>query len=400
MNKYDRRAARHAVPGPLTRDDAGTGTAGTAVPDTRYAAQTVGGGAVLLLGLFFVAMAGVGLTGAWATYHNMKKALGDGDQALGLVAAGEGVVGLLGLGLISLTLISRPYPLPLRVGLWLMPLVGSAIGLNLAKTDVDRIVYAATPLAMTAAAELAGYIARSIVVHRTGHDAEADRRTGDLLRRIEYHQARSKQHPDEKVRSASEVEAWKLAERVGRGDPRLTAALSGSYTSRSTAPALAALDTLYGRTPADPQPELPGPVSAPAALVGPPPIPVAVAEAPAPVAQPAPEPVPVPDARREEIPGQLLFDAADTEPGTAPGTADTVQEEAPQERPAPQPGVQLADVELDMVVLMIRAETDPPRSFRAMQTRFRELGYVGGGERLQAAWKRVGADDPITTPEG
>ncbi|MFG2919566.1 hypothetical protein ACGF0D_42705 [Kitasatospora sp. NPDC048298] len=398
-NKYDRRAARHAVPDPLTRGEVGTGTAADmAVPD-RHAPGAIGGGAALLLGTIFVAMACVGTAGGWATYHNMKTALGknSSDMALGLVAAGEGVVGLLGLSLIALTVIRRPYPLPLRLGLWAMPVVGAVIGVNLAHDDVHRIVYAATPLAMTAAAELAGHIARSIVVHRTGHDAEADRRTGDLLRRIEYHQARSQHHPDKKVRAKSAEQAWRLAERVGRGDSRLTTRLTASYTDRAGAPALAALDALYGRTPAEVglRP-LPAPEPVPAIAAAPQPTP-ALVQVPAPARQsaPEPEPVPVPEARREEVPGQMLFEEADTDPGTAADTADEVEEEAPQEQPIPQPGVQLADIELDMVVLMIRSETNPPRSFREMETRFRELGYIGGADRLRAAWKRVTESDPI-----
>ncbi|MFD0403385.1 hypothetical protein ACFVHI_35520 [Kitasatospora sp. NPDC127121] len=382
------------MPDPLTSTNARTGTADTAVPDTR---RTVGGGAAALLALIFIAMAAVGVAGGWATYHNMTKALGDGYMAVGLVASGEGVVGLLGLTLVALTMISRPYPWPFRVGLWLMPVLGSAVGIYLAKDGAHRVVYAVTPLAMTAAAELAGYVARSIVVHRTGHDAEADRRTGELLRRIEFHTARAEHHPDESTRKESTAEAWKLAERLSRGDSRLTTtALTEGYADRTTASALRALDGLYGRTtaPAGPQPVFAAPPAAPA-ILAPAPTP-ARTEALAPVDQVVPEPRPVPGPVREEIPGQLPFDTVDTGTGTGADTADT-DEQAPQPQPVPQPGVQLADIELDMVVLMIRAETNPPRSYREMESRFRELGYVGGGERLRAAWKRVTeADAPIT----
>ncbi|MFD8708158.1 hypothetical protein ACFV1W_37205 [Kitasatospora sp. NPDC059648] len=384
--EYDRHTPRHAVPGPLT---SGSGTADTAVPDTR---RTVGGGAVALLALIFIAMAAVGIAGGWATYHNMKSALGDSDMAVGLVAAGEGVVAVLGLTLIALTLIARPYPLPFRLGLWIMPVLGSAVGIYLAHDGAHRVVYAVTPLAMTAAAELAGYVARSIVVHRTGQDAEADRRTGELLRRIEFHTARAQHHPDEATRKESATAAWKLAERLGRGDFRLTTALTDGYAERTTASALAALDGLYGRTPAQagPQP-LPAPQPVPAILATPEPTPDRT-EVPAPVDQVVPEPRPVPEPVREEIPGQLPFDTVDTGTGTAADTADT--EEEPAQRSAPQPGVQLSDIELDAVVHMIRTATNPPSSFRDMEARFRQLGFVGSADRVRAAWKRVTADDP------
>jgi hypothetical protein len=392
-NKYD----RHAVPGPLTS----TGTADTAVPDAHPTTRAVGGGAVLILALIFIAMAAVGTAGGWATYHNMSTALGDSEMAVGLVAAGEGVVAVLGLTLIALTLIARPYPLPLRIGLWIMPVVGSAVGLYLAKDDAHRVVYAVTPLAMTVAAELAGYVARSIVVHRTGHDAEADRRTGELLRRIEYHTARAQHHPDESTRKQSATEAWKLAERLGRGDSRLTTALTDGYAERTTAAALAALDSLYGRTAvaAGQHPALAAPPAAPVAVLDPP-APAARIEVLVPVDQAVPEPTPVPEPVGDEIPGQLPFDTVGTAPGTGTGTADTDEQQVPDPQTAPQPGAQLSDIELDMVVHTIRTSTEPPSSFREMRTKFRQHGYIAGEDRLRASWKRVTADDPTAVLEG
>ncbi|MFD7645929.1 hypothetical protein ACFV4P_35450 [Kitasatospora sp. NPDC059795] len=405
-NKYDRHTPRHAVPGPLT---SGFGTADTTVPNGLTATGTVGGWAALILGVVFIAMAGVGGAGAYSTYHNMSAALGDSDMAIGLVAAGEGVVAVLGLTLICLTLIARPYPLPFRLGLWIMPVVGSAVGIYLAKDDsTHRVVYAVTPLAMTAAAELAGYVARSIIVHRTGRDAEADRRTGELLRRIEFHRARAQHHPDEKVRAKSATEAWKLAERLGRGDPRLTTALTEGYAERTTASALAALDTLYGRSttvsiearPVDAPVPVPIEAPVPAELASPDP----VFEAPSPVfavETPVEPPAMIAEVETEviaelvpvsdEIPGQLLFDTTGTDTGTAADTTGTVDAEAE----LPIPGARLSDVELDAVVHMIRMETEPPRSYREMEARFREMGYQAGADRLRAAWNRVAVTYPV-----
>ncbi|WP_331722223.1 hypothetical protein [Kitasatospora sp. NBC_00315] len=383
---------------------------------------------MFLLGTIFAVMAIVGAAGAYGTYRNMQAAFHDSGTALGLVAAGEGATAVLGLTLIGLTLISRPYPTAFRVGLWLIPTVGSAAGLVVAEDGRHAAVYAITPLAMTAAAELAGYLARSIVVHRTGTDAEAARRTGETLRLIEFHQARAQHHPSTSTRQRSEKAAWRLAKRLGRDDPALGTALSAAYAHRTTTAAVAALDTLYGRTdtadtapdtvplpvaPAAPLPALPAPLQQPA----PEPAPVidTAPEETAPVVPqqpthpvpdaaempPAVEPEPTPAAEHAptEVPGQLPFDAFDTDQDDADApadTADTATDTDDETVPGsvPQPGVRLTDVELDAVVHMIRTETDPPLSYRDMETRFRDGRYIASAARLRAAWERVTAGDP------
>ncbi|WP_399553949.1 hypothetical protein OG582_40990 (plasmid) [Streptomyces anulatus] len=73
-------------------------------------------------------------------------------------------------------------------------------------------------------------------------------------------------------------------------------------------------------------------------------------------------------------------DTADTTADTVVDTADTV---------SPQPGIPLSDIEMDAVMHMIVTETDPPRSYREMEARYRELGYVGGAARLRESWSRV-----------
>ncbi|TQL14688.1 DUF2637 domain-containing protein [Streptomyces sp. SLBN-134] len=72
-------------------------------------------------------------------------------------------------------------------------------------------------------------------------------------------------------------------------------------------------------------------------------------------------------------------DAELTDPGTA--------------RPLvmPETGGRLTDAELDAVVVLLIRETDPPRSYRQMEDRFRELGYSASAARLRAAWGRVAA---------
>jgi hypothetical protein len=55
----------------------------------------------------------------------------------------------------------------------------------------------------------------------------------------------------------------------------------------------------------------------------------------------------------------------------------------------PNAGGRLSDAELDAVVFLLARETDPPRSYREMEARFRELGYTASAARLRAAWGRV-----------
>lgn len=55
----------------------------------------------------------------------------------------------------------------------------------------------------------------------------------------------------------------------------------------------------------------------------------------------------------------------------------------------PEPGGRLSDAELDAVVVVLVGETDPPRSYNALEARFRECGYSASAARLRAAWKRA-----------
>lgn len=64
----------------------------------------------------------------------------------------------------------------------------------------------------------------------------------------------------------------------------------------------------------------------------------------------------------------------------------------------PQAAGVLVDAEpgedLDSIVARLAAETDPPRSYRAMAARFREEGHRASDTALRAAWRRVtGAED-------
>ncbi|MEU3137584.1 hypothetical protein ABZ691_33065 [Streptomyces sp. NPDC006854] len=133
------------------------------------------------------------------------------------------------------------------------------------------------------------------------------------------------------------------------------------------------------RAPHTPQPApAPEPEFAPAAE----PEFAPAATEPAPVkAAPEAEPTyaPEPDPVLWEMP-----QTADTAPDQGDTPADTDADTA-----VPEPGSPLSDIEMDAVVHMIATETDPPRSYREMETRYRELGYVGAAGRLRESWHRV-----------
>ncbi|MFI0897083.1 hypothetical protein [Streptomyces sp. NPDC020983] len=54
--------------------------------------------------------------------------------------------------------------------------------------------------------------------------------------------------------------------------------------------------------------------------------------------------------------------------------------------PTPAPGDQLAAEQLVVVLRWLRYQEDPPRSYRAAVTAFRDAGYVGSEERVRRAW--------------
>ncbi|MFF9527637.1 hypothetical protein ACF1DV_37585 [Streptomyces achromogenes] len=108
---------------------------------------------------------------------------------------------------------------------------------------------------------------------------------------------------------------------------------------------------------------------------------------PAPAPAPAPEPDPEPPSVEWYEPVPEPDTASDLHDTGADTAADTNDDE--DLVPVPAPGVALSDVEMDAVVHMIVTETDPPRSYREMEARYRELGYVGSAVRLRESWRRV-----------
>ncbi|MDX3235672.1 hypothetical protein PV392_08225 [Streptomyces sp. ME03-5709C] len=210
---------------------------------------TKGQAAVLILAA--LPMAAVGVAGAIGTYANATSVLHRSQTALGVVAAGEGATLVAALVMIGVTMLGQSAPSVVRAALWLLPTAAAVMGITIAPTVREAVVYGLTPLAMTASAEGISFLARRIVVHRTGVDAEAQRRNAETVQRLAYHRARAVNHPSEWARKRSARAAWRLAKRVGVGDAELGAQLVEVQRTRLRDGADAALLDMYGTaTPA------------------------------------------------------------------------------------------------------------------------------------------------------
>ncbi|WP_326779699.1 hypothetical protein OG481_02055 [Streptomyces longwoodensis] len=205
-------------------------------------------GQILVLVLTTTPMVAVGIGGAIGTYANAASVLHRKETALGVVAAGEGATLVAALVMIVITMLGQTAPTVIRAALWLLPTAASLMGLVIAPTTTEAVVFALTPLAMTASAEGVSLLARRIVVHRTGFDIEAQRRNASVLRRIAFHRARAERHPWKWVRAYSQLRSWRLMSRAGDGDAQLGSGLMTVQRDRLTEGADEALaDMLTGR---------------------------------------------------------------------------------------------------------------------------------------------------------
>jgi len=209
-------------------------------------------GQSIVLGAAAVAMVIVGGFGSWGTYSNAVAAFHRQATAAGIVAAGEGLTLILAMVMLGRTMLGMATPAVVRGGMWLAPLSASSIGLAIANDVREAAVYAATPLAMSLAAEGLGFIARSIVVYRTGVDAEVMRRNADAARQLAFQRAVADGHPGEWRRKLAVRRYWRLAKHVGVGDAELGAGLVDVQRVRVRDGADAALAGMYGAAPAAP----------------------------------------------------------------------------------------------------------------------------------------------------
>jgi hypothetical protein len=203
-------------------------------------------GQAWVLGAAAGAMVAVGTAGAVGTYSNAVTEFHRQATAAGVVAAGEGLTLILAMVMLGRTMLGMSSPAVVRAGMWLAPVSASSIGITIASTIREAAVYAVTPLAMSGAAEGLGFIARSIVVYRTGTDAEVMRRNADAARQLAFHRAVADGHPDARKRKAAVRRYWRLARYVGVGDAELGAGLVDVQRVRVRDGADAALASMYG----------------------------------------------------------------------------------------------------------------------------------------------------------
>ncbi|MFF2933518.1 conjugal transfer protein [Streptomyces mirabilis] len=206
----------------------------------------------IVLGAAAVAMVVVGAFGAWGTYSNAVSAFHRQATAAGVVAAGEGLTLILALIMLGRTMLNQASPGIVRAGMWVAPVSASFIGISIANDTREAAVYAVTPLAMSGAAEGLGLIARSVVVYRTGLDAEVMRRNADTARQLAFNRAVADSHPGERRRKWAVRRYWRLAKYVGVGDAELGAGLVDVQRVRVRDGADAALATMYGGQPDKP----------------------------------------------------------------------------------------------------------------------------------------------------
>jgi len=201
----------------------------------------------IVLGCALVPMIAVGIGGGIGSYSNISGAYGSGT-ALGALSAGEGATAVLALILLGLTLLGQSSPLPIRIGLWMLPGAAAAMGATAATGTGETIVYALTPMAITASAEGLAFLVRRIVVHQEGRDAEAEARGARVVRDLAYQRARAASHPTRIVRYWSVRRSWRLGRRVGAADVALGVRLLEIQRDRLTAGADAALAEMFGLT--------------------------------------------------------------------------------------------------------------------------------------------------------
>ncbi|WP_237403525.1 hypothetical protein [Streptomyces xanthophaeus] len=333
-------------------------------------------------------MLATGAAGGAGTFSNINGAYGSGT-ALGAVAAGEGATAVLALVLLGLTMLGQAAPLVVRAGLWLLPAAASVMAAMAADGPGRTVIYAVTPMGMCVAAEGMAFLARRIVVHTDGRDAEAEHRAAAVVRSLAFHRARAANHPDARIRKSSERTSWRLARRVGAGDASLGSRLLEVQRERVTRGADVALADMF--------------------VVAVAPGRDAVTASVAPALLPAPEPRtgPVPTVvegetvtvARDGEDTQVNATAPDAEAdgftgAVTPVTLDEVATVAGVS--TPRPAEALSDVQLVVVLRHLRYSDDPPLSYRQAVTAFRDAGFVGGEQRIRTAWGALMSQEEST----
>lgn len=202
----------------------------------------------IVLTAAFLPMLGTAFFGGRGTFTNISRAYGSGT-AMGAVAAGEGATAVLALVLMGLTMLGQSSPRVIRLGLWALPAAASVMAASAAQDPGRIAIYAITPMGMCVSAEGMAFLARRIVVHQEGRDAEAEAKAAAIVRELAYQRAVAANHPDAKVKAKADRASWKLARKVGAGDYTLGLRLLEVQRERVTAGADAALAAMF-TTPA------------------------------------------------------------------------------------------------------------------------------------------------------
>ena len=209
-------------------------------------------GQIAVLAPTTILITSVGAFGVFGTYTNAAAVLHRKGTALGMVAGGEGATLVAALVMIVVTMFGQTTPRTIRAALWLFPTAAAVMGIAIAPTASKTVVFALTPLGMTAAAEGISFLARRIVVHRTDVDIEAQQRNAAIMRSIAYHRARAERHPWKWVQKWSTLKVWRLLRHAGNGDAQLGAGLVTVQRDQLTEGAAVALGEMLGIAPATP----------------------------------------------------------------------------------------------------------------------------------------------------
>lgn len=207
-------------------------------------AQKLTWGKVILLVATSLPMVAVAVAGGIGTFTNLSSEYGSGT-AIGALAAGEGATACAALVLLATTLLNQTSSPVARAALWLLPAFAAAMGVTAASGTGQAIVFGLTPMGMTAGAEGLAFLARRVVVYRTGVDIEVQRRNAQTVQRLAYHRSRAVNHPSKWVRKSSERTSWRLAKKVGVGDTELGGRLVEVQRDRLTEGADAALLNMF-----------------------------------------------------------------------------------------------------------------------------------------------------------
>lgn len=336
----------------------------------------------VVLGLAFAPMLATGAAGGYGTYSNIKGVYNSGT-ALGAVAAGEGATAVLALVLLGLTMLGQSSPAVVRAGLWALPAAASAMSAVAAPDGPRTVIYAITPLGMSVSAEGMAFLARRIVVHLDGRDAESEARAAAVVQALAYHRARAANHPDAKIRERSDRASWRLARKVGTADTTLGARLLDVQRERIATGADVALGDMFAIT-VTPQAD---PVTAGRD---------AVTAAVTPALLPAPEPAPAEGPVTGDCDGEdtqvndpsTSLEGESVTPAVTPAVTPVTLDEVAVIAGVSTPliGEPLTDEQIVVVLRYLRYSADPPLSYRQTAAAFRESGFTGGEARIRGAW--------------